>query len=48
MQLEFTQNVAPTFPTVQGISASQGNTRYYAHETGVNEVDANAGHETSH
>ena len=38
---KFTQNVAPNFPTVQGISASQGNTKYYAHETGVNEVDAN-------
>ena len=38
---KFTQNVAPNFPTVQGISASQGNTKYYAHEIGVNEVDAN-------
>ena len=42
----FTQNVAPTFPTVQGISASQGNTRYYAHEIGVNEVDANGAETT--
>ena len=43
---KFTQNVAPTFPTVQGISASQGNTKYYAQETGVNEVDA-VGNETA-
>jgi hypothetical protein len=43
---KFTQNIAPTFPTVQGISASQGNTKYYAQETGVNEVDA-AGNETA-
>jgi hypothetical protein len=31
---------------VQGISASQGNTRYYAHEIGVNEVDANGAETT--
>ena len=38
---EFTENVAPTYPTVNGISASQGATTYYEHETGVNEVDYN-------
>ena len=43
---KFIQNVAPNFPTVQGISASQGNTVYYAQETGVNEKDS-AGNETT-
>ena len=38
---KFEQNVAPSFPVVNGITASQGRTLYYEHETGVNEVDAN-------
>jgi hypothetical protein len=38
---KFTQNSAPNFPTVNGISSSQGKSTYYEHETGVNEVDAN-------
>jgi len=38
---KFTQNSAPNFPTVNGISASQGKSTYYQHETGVNEVDFN-------
>ena len=37
---EFTQNSAPTFPTVLGISASQGKTTYYAQEIGVNQKDS--------
>jgi hypothetical protein len=38
---KFTQNSTPNFPTVNGISLSQGKSTYYEHETGVNEVDAN-------
>jgi len=35
---KFTENVAPTYPVVNGISTSQGATTYYEHETGVNET----------
>jgi hypothetical protein len=38
---KFEQNVAPSFPVVNGITSNQGRTLYYEHETGVNEVDAN-------
>jgi len=38
---KFIQNSAPNFPTVNGITAGQGKSIYYEHETGVNEVDAN-------
>jgi hypothetical protein len=38
---KFEQNSVPSFPVVNGISSSQGKSIYYAHETGVNEVDAN-------
>jgi hypothetical protein len=38
---KFTDSSTPSFPTVNGISASQGSTIYYEHEQGVNEVDAN-------
>jgi len=38
---KFEQNVAPSFPVVNGITSSQGRSLYYEHETGVNEVDAN-------
>jgi len=38
---KFTPNQTPSFPTINGISASQGKTIYYEHETGVNEVDIN-------
>jgi hypothetical protein len=38
---KFEQNVAPSFPVVNGITSSQGRTLYFEHETGVNEVDAN-------
>jgi hypothetical protein len=43
---KFTENVAPNYPTVNGISTSQGATTYYEHETGVNEVDF-AGNKTA-
>jgi hypothetical protein len=29
-----------TFPVVQGLTAVQGATEYYAHEVGINEVAA--------
>jgi hypothetical protein len=38
---KFVTNSSPNFPTVNGISSSQGKSIYYEHETGVNEVDAN-------
>ena len=38
---KFINNTAGTFPIVNGISANQGSSIYYEHETGVNEVDAN-------
>jgi hypothetical protein len=31
---EFTAGVAPTFPIINGVSADQGNSLYYAHEIG--------------
>jgi hypothetical protein len=38
---KFIENNTPNFPTVNGITAGQGKSIYYEHETGVNEVDAN-------
>jgi len=38
---EFTNNGTPTFPTINGVTNTFGSSTYYAHETGVNEVDAN-------
>jgi len=38
---EFTSNGTPTFPTINGVTNTFGSSKYYAHETGVNEVDAN-------
>lgn len=38
---EYTNNGTPTFPTINGVTNSFGSSKYYAHETGVNEVDAN-------
>jgi hypothetical protein len=35
---EFTAGVAPTFPIINGVSADQGNSLYYAHEIGTNAV----------
>jgi hypothetical protein len=37
---EFESTAVPTFPTVQGVTNVNGATVYYAHEVGVNEVDA--------
>jgi hypothetical protein len=35
---EFTAGVAPTFPIINGVSADQGNSLYFAHEIGTNAV----------
>jgi len=37
---EFNSTAVPTFPTIQGVTNINGSTTYYAHETGVNEVNA--------
>jgi hypothetical protein len=41
MQLQFTAGVASTFPIINGVSADQGNSLYFAHEIGTNAVDRN-------
>jgi hypothetical protein len=38
---QFTVNGTPSFPTINGITNTFGSSRYWAHETGVNEIDAN-------
>jgi hypothetical protein len=38
---QFTTNGTPTFPTINGVTNTYGSSKYWAHETGVNEVDAN-------
>jgi hypothetical protein len=38
---EFTLNSTPSFPTINGVTNTYGSSKYWAHETGVNEVDAN-------
>ena len=43
---EFTTSSTPTFPTINGATNTFGASKYWAHETGVNEVDAN-GNETA-
>jgi len=35
---EFTTNGTPTFPTINGVTNTFGSTRYWAHETGNNEL----------
>jgi hypothetical protein len=40
---QYTANGIPTFPTINGVSNLYGSTKYWAQETGVNEVDANGG-----
>ena len=35
---QFTTNATPTFPTINGVTNTYGSTKYWAHETGVNEV----------
>jgi len=36
---EYNSTGTPTFPTVQGVTNINGSTTYYAHETGVDQVD---------
>jgi len=38
---EFITNGTPTFPTINGVTNAYGASKYWAHETGVNEVDSN-------
>jgi hypothetical protein len=37
---QYITNGTPTFPTINGVSNLYGSTKYWAQETGVNEVDA--------
>ena len=37
---QFNGSGTPSFPTIQGVTAANGATTYYAHEIGNNEVDA--------
>jgi hypothetical protein len=38
---QFTINTIPSFPTINGATNTFGSSKYWAHEIGVNEVDAN-------
>jgi len=35
---EFTSNGTPTFPTINGVTNTNGSSKYWAHETGTNEL----------
>jgi hypothetical protein len=37
---EFDSTAVPTFPTIQGVTNTNGASTYYAHEVGVNQVDS--------
>jgi len=37
---EFDDSAVPTFPTIQGVTNTNGASTYYAHEVGVNQVDS--------
>ena len=37
---EFDSTAVPTFPTIQGVTNINGALKYYAHETGVDQVDS--------
>jgi hypothetical protein len=43
---QYTTNTTPTFPTINGVTNTFGSTKYWEHETGVNEVSF-AGVETA-
>lgn len=43
---EYDSTATPTFPTIQGVTNINGSTTYYAHETGVDQVDT-AGNKTA-
>jgi hypothetical protein len=38
---QFTTSATPNFPTINGVTNTYGSSKFWAHETGVNEVDAN-------
>jgi hypothetical protein len=38
---QYITNGIPTFPTINGVTNTYGSSKYWAQETGVNEVDAN-------
>jgi hypothetical protein len=38
---QFTTSGTPSFPTINGVTNTFGSSKFWAHETGVNEVDAN-------
>ncbi len=38
---QYNATATPTFPTINGVSNLPGSTKYWEHEIGVNEVDAN-------
>ena len=38
---QFTTNGIPSFPTINGVTNTFGSSKFWAHEVGVNEVDAN-------
>jgi len=38
---EYTRTATPSFPTINGVTNTFGASKYWAHETGVNQVDAN-------
>jgi len=38
---QFTTNGTPSFPTINGVTNTFGSSKFWAHEVGVNEVDAN-------
>jgi len=37
---QYNRTGTPTFPTINGVTNTYGSSKYWAHETGVNEVDA--------
>ena len=37
---DFQSSDTPTFPTIQGVTNTNGATIFYAHETGINQVDS--------
>ena len=43
---EFDSTAVPTFPTIQGVTNTNGASTYYAHEVGVDQVDS-AGNKTA-
>jgi len=43
---QFITNTIPTFPTINGVNGTYGSSKYWAQETGLNEIDAN-GNETA-